>query len=189
MSGGGYYFNVLELRQEQQGRRFYSEYYESQLTARVNSLKELCDRLPDVNEAFFIETKKSFSAFAFVAYIIKMVGRIDKLYIATYSTNERIINALLRWQSQGMIGSIHLHVSETMQYRMPAVWQRLLLLHQDGVLRLTSAWSHQKVACVDTEIGQFVVEGSGNYGENAMYENYVFLRSESVYRFRAGLED
>lgn len=184
MSGGRYFFNVLELRQEQQGRRFYSEYYESQLTARVNSLKELCDRLPDVNEAFFIETKKSFSAFAFVAYIIKMVGRIDKLYIATYSTNDRIINAILRWMDKGFIGSLHFHVSETLQFRMPALWRRLKQLELDGKIKLTTAWSHKKVACMITPCGYYVVEGSGNYGENSLHEQYVFLNSKKVCLFR-----
>lgn len=183
-----YYFDIRTLCEEVNDARMKAERFEELQTMKLNRLKELCGRLPEPSEAFFIETQKSFSAFTFIVYLMRTAGRIRHLYIATYSTNERIINALLRWRSQGMIDSIHLHVSETMQYRMPAVWSRLQALHQDGVLRLTSSWSHQKVACIDTEIGRFVVEGSGNYGENAMQENYVFLRSDSVFRFRAGLD-
>ena len=183
-----YYFDVRTLFEEVNDARMKAERFDELQTMKLNRLKALCGRLPEPSEAFFIETQKSFSAFTFIVYLMRTAGRIRHLYIATYSTNERIINALLRWRSQCLIGSIHLHVSETMQYRMPAVWSRLQALHQDGVLRLTSAWSHQKVACIDTEIGRFVVEGSGNYGENAMQENYVFLRSDSVFRFRAGLD-
>ncbi len=181
---GGYYFDVLKLRDEQEGRKFFSEFYENQLTARVNTLKELCGRLPEENEAFFIETKKSFSAFAFCAYVIREVGRIDRLYIATYSTNERIINAIIRWMHKGCIGSLHFHVSETLQFRMPAVWQRLKQMEKDGLIVLTTAWSHKKVACMITPSGYFVVEGSGNYGENSLNEQYVFLNSKKVCQFR-----
>lgn len=184
-----YYFDLADLCEEVSDARMEELRFEEVYTMKLKRLKELCGRLPEPSEAFFIETQKSFSAFTFIVYLMRTVGRIRHLYIATYSTNERIINALLRWRSRGLIDSIHLHLSETMQYRMPVVWKRLQRLHQDGVLRLTSAWSHQKVACIDTELGRFVVEGSGNYGENAMQENYVFLRSDPVYRFRAGLQE
>uniref|UniRef100_UPI00259157D0 hypothetical protein n=1 Tax=uncultured Bacteroides sp. TaxID=162156 RepID=UPI00259157D0 len=138
----------------------------------------LCGRLPRENEAFFIETKKSFTAFTFIVYLIKNAGQVRHLYIATYSTNERIINALLRWREKGLIGSIHLHISET--------YERLMLLHQDGEIELSFAWSHKKITCLDTSAGFFVVEGSGNYGENAMEEQYVFLKNKEVYEFRSG---
>lgn len=180
----GYYFNVNDLLQEQDGCKFHSEFYEHLLTARVNRLAELCGRLPQENEVFFIETKKSFSAFAFVAYVIREVGRIDRLYIATYSINERIINAILRWMDRGAIGFLHFHVSETLQYRMPQIWLKLKKLEQESRIKLTTAWSHKKVACMVTPAGHYVVEGSGNYGENSLQEQYVFLSSRKVCQFR-----
>ncbi len=162
-----YYFNLEELRQEMSDSRFFSRRFET-----------MCGRLPRENEAFFIETKKSFTAFTFIVYLIKNAGQVRHLYIATYSTNERIINALLRWREKGLIGSIHLHISET--------YERLMLLHQDGEIELSFAWSHKKITCLDTSAGFFVVEGSGNYGENAMEEQYVFLKNKEVYEFRSG---
>lgn len=54
-----YYFNLEELRQEMSDSRFFSRRFETMLTFKLNSLKELCGRLPRENEAFFIETKKS----------------------------------------------------------------------------------------------------------------------------------
>ena len=154
-----YYFSLDELRREMADSYLYSRRFEEMLTFKVNNLKELCGRLPGPREAFFIETKKSFTAFTFIVYLIKHAGRVRHLYIATYSTNERILNALLRWREKGLIDSIHLHVSETLQFRMPN----------------------------DTEAGFFVVEGSGNYGENAMEEQYVFLQDKQVYEFHCSL--
>ena len=102
-----------------------------------------------------------------------------------YSTNERIINALLRWRTKGLVGDIHLHVSETLQFRMPKVFAKLVELNRDGVISLTYSWSHKKITCLDTPRGQFVVEGSGNYGENSMEEQYVFLKNRHIYEFRS----
>lgn len=181
-----YYFNLEELRQEMSDSRFFSRRFETMLTFKLNSLKELCGRLPRENEAFFIETKKSFTAFTFIVYLIKNAGQVRHLYIATYSTNERIINALLRWREKGLIGSIHLHISETIKFRMSKIYERLMLLHQDGEIELSFAWSHKKITCLNTSAGFFVVEGSGNYGENAMEEQYVFLKNKEVYEFRSG---
>lgn len=132
-----YYFNLEELRREMSDARLFSRRFETMLTFKLNSLKELCGRLPRENEAFFIETKKSFTAFTFIVYLIKNAGQVRHLYIATYSTNERIINALLRWREKGLIGSIHLHISETIKFRMPKIYERLMQLHQDGEIELS----------------------------------------------------
>ena len=103
-----YYFNLEELRKEMSDSRIFTRRFETMLTFKLNSLKELCGRLPKENEAFFIETKKSFTAFTFIVYLIKHAGQVNHLYVATYSTNERIINALFRWKEKGFIGVIHL---------------------------------------------------------------------------------
>lgn len=178
------YFELDELYREVRQSRMYSQRFDNIMTFKLNSLKELCGRLPEDREAYFIETRKSFTAFTFIVYLIRNAGYVRHLYVATYSTNLRIINALLRYREKGLLGSIHLHVSETLKFRMPAIFARLKELHDEGTITLTYAWSHKKVACADTEQGCFVVEGSGNYGENALEEQYVFLRSEKVYEFR-----
>ena len=105
-----YYFTLNDLAKEMEQSKFYSRRFESILSYRVNSLKDLCGRLPEENEIFFIETKKSFTAFTFIVYLMKHAGYVESLYIATYSTNERIINALLRWKEKGLLGTIHLQI-------------------------------------------------------------------------------
>ena len=181
-----YYFNIKDLERQLSDARLYSRQFEWMLSFKLNSLKELCGRIPKENEVFFIETKKSFTAFTFIVYLMKQTGYIRHLYIATYSTNERIINSLLRWREKGLIGTIHLHISETIKFRMPKIFERLIDLRECGVISLSFAWSHKKITCLDTAAGYFVVEGSGNYGENAMEEQYVFLKNKEVYEFRCG---
>lgn len=90
------YFDLQDLLVEVRHSRFYSERFAHAQVFKLNNLRELCGRLPDDNEAFFIETRKSFTAFTFIVYLIRHAGYVRHLYIATYSTNARVINALLR---------------------------------------------------------------------------------------------
>lgn len=179
------YFNISDLENELSENRMFADSFENTLFFKIESLKKLTKRLPEPGEIFFIETLKSFSAFTFIAYVLKSTGHISELYIATYSTNERIINALERYFKNGQIEHIHLHISETIRYRMPDIFERLLDLQDKGVIGLSTEWSHMKVTCMKTPSGYYVVEGSGNYGENALQEQYIFLNSQKVYDFRA----
>lgn len=51
------YFNLDELFAEVRQSRMYSQRFENILCFKLNNLRELCGRLPDTNEAFFIETR------------------------------------------------------------------------------------------------------------------------------------
>lgn len=180
------YFDLAELEAEMQKSRRFLDAFDVEMMFKVDSLKQITGKLPANGEIFFIETNKSFTAFTFIVHVLKAVGFINHVYIATYSTNERVINALLRYHDKGKIGSIHLHISETLRYRMPEVFARLMTLKENGTIELSFAWTHKKITCMDTAAGAFVVEGSGNYGENAMEEQYIFLNSDKVYEFRSG---
>ena len=180
------YFDLSELEAERLKSRRFLDAFDIEMMFKVDSLRQITGKLPLPGEIFFIETSKSFTAFTFIVHVLKAVGHIHHVYIATYSTNERVINALLRSLDKGMVGSIHLHISETLRYRMPHVYNRLVSLMNDGTIELSFAWTHKKITCMDTPAGAFVVEGSGNYGENALEEQYIFLNSKKVYEFRCG---
>ena len=53
-----YYFNLEELRKEMSDSRIFTRRFETMLTFKLNSLKELCGRLPKENEAFFLSRQK-----------------------------------------------------------------------------------------------------------------------------------
>ena len=177
-------FDLNDLKTDIMNSYKHSQVLEKSYYLRIENLKNLLGRLPRENEAFFIETKKSFSAFTFIVYLMKHSGVIRELYIATYSTNERIIRSLVHWHGQGKIEHVHLFIAEKIKNRMPAVYEKLLQLQQEGIIELQFAWSHKKVTAVRTDEGCYVVEGSGNYGENSMIENYIFVKSRELYEFR-----
>ena len=49
------------------------------------------------------------------------------------------------------------------------------------------AWVHAKVCLLLTHEHHYVIEGSGNWSENAHYEQYVFANSKGLYDFRMKL--
>lgn len=55
-----HYFDLQQLRHEMSDSRLLSKRFEMVQTFKLNSLKELCGRLPEDGEAFFIENPKKF---------------------------------------------------------------------------------------------------------------------------------
>lgn len=48
-------------------------------------------------------------------------------------------------------------------------------------------WVHAKVALIKTEENHYVVEGSGNWSENAKYEQYLLGNNKGLFDFRKEL--
>jgi hypothetical protein len=154
---------------------------------KLKTLKMLCGRLPDENEVFFLETTNSFNAFTFIVYLIKHAGRIDDLFIGTYSINQRILDSLSTRISENEIGNICLYIAESIRYRMPKVKDRLDIMTKEfPYFQVEYAWTHKKVIAARVGDACFVVEGSGNFSENSAEEQYIFLRSKRIYEFRIG---
>ena len=67
----GYYFSLDDLKREMMDSCFYSQRFESLLTFKLDSLRELCGRLPEENEIFFIETH---------IYLYRLPDQADRPY-------------------------------------------------------------------------------------------------------------
>lgn len=151
---------------------------------RVESIKNLSGRIPQDGEVFFLWTVNSFNAFTFIPFIFKECGFIEELILATYSINIRIIDALVRLIDQEKIGKVEIFISDSIKSRLPKVYDHLMALVEKKPVRVTFSWNHSKIALIKTADHYFDVEGSGNWGENAQHEQYVFLNSRKIYDFR-----
>jgi hypothetical protein len=152
---------------------------------KIEGLKQLAGKLPLPGEAYFLWTVKSFNAFTFIPYIIRQEGSIRELTISTYSISIRIIDALMKLISKEMVSQVHLLVSETLRYRLPKVHDHLMSLTRNNpAIQVFYGWNHSKIALILTDTGHYIVEGSGNFGENAQHEQYLFLNSQKIYEFR-----
>lgn len=159
------------------------EAFENMHTEKVNSLKQLMGRVPGRGEIYFLWTLNSFNAFTFITYIIKHFGTIRQLTFSTYSINERILTSLVRWYDKGAIEKIYICISDSIRSRLPKVNDQLQAFSSTRNIEIGYAWNHSKVTLIRTDEHFFVVAGSGNFSENALNEQYIFLNDERVYNF------
>ena len=154
---------------------------------KITSIKMLCGRLPKENEIFFLETTNSFNTFTFIVYLLKYAGRIEELFIATYSINRRILDSLTRRILNNEIANVYLYIAESIKYRMPKVKDQLeVMQNQMENFQVEYAWTHKKVMAAKVGDSYFVVEGSGNFSENSAEEQYIFMNSKRIYDFKLG---
>lgn len=159
------------------------ERFETMHSEKVHSLKQLTGRIPERGEIFFLWTLNSFNAFTFITYIIKYFGTIRQLTFSTYSINERILASLVRWYDKGAIDEIYICISDSIKNRVPKVNDQLQAFARDRRITIGYAWNHSKVTLIRTDEHHFVICGSGNFSENALNEQYIFLNDERIFQF------
>lgn len=154
---------------------------------KIGSLKWLTGELPNEGEVIFLETTNSFNAFTFIVYLLKHAGRIDELFIATYSINRRILDSLTKRIHKNEIGDICLYIADSIRYRMPKIKDQLdTMVKEFESFQVEYAWTHKKVIAARVGDAHYVVEGSGNFSENTAEEQYIFLKSKRIYEFKTG---
>jgi hypothetical protein len=154
---------------------------------KIKSLPADLLRLPTPEEIFFLQTEASFNAFTFIPLIAKHQG-IKELYASTYSINIRVVQALIQLHDEGIVEQITLMISDSMIKRNPTTIDLLnSLVSTRPNITILFSWNHSKVCLMKTEFNHFVVEGSGNWSENALIEQYLFINSREAFEFRKEL--
>ena len=154
---------------------------------KLESLEEDLHRLPTKDEFIFLQSAASFNAFTFIPFIAKPF-HIEHLYATTYSISRRVIDAIMELHDSGMIARVTLLISDSMIKRNPQTIDNLLAMQSTrGNVKVLFGWIHAKVALARTAEHHFVVEGSGNWSENAKYEQYTFAESRGLFEFRKEL--
>jgi hypothetical protein len=154
---------------------------------KVSSLENDLMRVPTQEEFFFLQSDTAFNAFTFIPLVAKMYP-IKHLYASTYSISRKVIEALIEMHDKGQIECITLLISDSMIKRNPIVIDNLMAMASSRPnLKVLYAWVHAKVCLLETHESYYVIEGSGNWSENAHYEQYIFANSKGLYDFRMGL--
>jgi hypothetical protein len=173
-------------KQEKIAEKWESKYLASHFQ-KVGVLSDSLSRLPSVGEFFFLQTDTAFNAFTFVTLVSK-ANSIKHLYASTYSISRRVVDSLIELHDKGVIEQITLLVSESMIKRNPLIIDNLMQQAKSRPnMTVLFAWIHAKVCLMQTNDAHFVVEGSGNWSENAHYEQYVFSNDAKHYEFRKEL--
>ena len=184
------FFNYKELSEEKQQEKgpgvWVSKYLATHFE-KVATLEEDLIRIPTPEETFFLQSDSSFNAFTFIPFIAKRYP-IKELHACTYSISRKVIDALIELHDSGMIEQVTLLISDSMIKRNPVTIEHLMAMATSRAnLKVLFAWSHAKVCLLRTHEFYFVIEGSGNWSENAHYEQYLLANSKGLYDFRMQL--
>lgn len=175
-----------EVKEEKLAEQWTSKYIAKHFQ-KVSSLEQDLMRIPSVDEFFFLQSDTAFNAFTFIPFVAK-VHPIKSLYASTYSISNKVIQALVELHDKGMIERVTLLISDSMIKRNPLTIENLKgMCSTRPNIQVLYAWSHAKVCLMETHDFHFVVEGSGNWAENAHYEQYCFANSKGLFDFRLQL--
>lgn len=154
---------------------------------KVSKLEEDLLRVPTCEEFFFLQSESAFNAFDFLLLIVKREP-IKELFASTYSISRRVIESLIELHDAGLIEQLTLFISDSMIKRNPVTIDNLMAMAKSRPnLKVLYAWSHAKVCLMKTHDNFYCVEGSGNWSDNAHYEQYVFANSKGLFDFRKKL--
>ena len=152
---------------------------------KIESIKLLVGQPPVKDEVFCLWTLNSFNAFTFIPFMIKEHGKINELIISTYAISSRILNAFTNYIEKDLIAGIHITISDSIKYRQIKNFEELTLMQSRYPgFTVSYGWNHSKITLIQNAQGYFVIEGSGNYSENAQHEQYMFMNSQPLYMFR-----
>ena len=110
------------------------------------------------------------------------------MYASTYSLSVKVIDAFIKLVDTGLIESMTLLISDSMLKRNAKAMDYLQSVTATrGNIKVQFAWIHAKVTLLETRSGKYIIEGSGNWGENAQHEQYIFAHDPKLYSFRESL--
>ena len=176
-----------EPKKEEKLNELWTSKYIASHFQKIQSLENDLSRVPTDNEFFFLQTDKAFNAFTFIPFVSKTFP-VKELHASTYSISRKVIDALIEMHDKGMIEQITILISESMIKRNPTTIENLKAMCTTRPnIKVLYAWSHAKDCIMKTTDFHFVIEGSGNWAENAHYEQYLFANSKGLYDFRKQL--
>ena len=156
---------------------------------KVENIERNLTHLPTPEEFCFLQTEKQFNAFTFIPYILK-TQTIKNLYASTYSISVRVVESLMELYDAGMIDSITLLVSDSLIKRNPVTIDKIeSLASSRGNVKILYTWNHSKITLAETVSGYYIIEGSGNWSENAAIQQYLFANSKALFEFRKNIFD
>lgn len=183
------YKDILDKKEEaprNDSEPFTSKYLASHYQ-KVSSLENDLMRIPCPEEFFFLQSDTAFNAFTFIPLVAKLYP-IKELHASTYSISRKVISALIEMHDKGQIERITLLVSDSMIKRNPLTIENLMAMASSRPnVTVLYAWVHAKVCLLQTHEDFYVIEGSGNWSENAHYEQYTFANCKGLYDFRMKL--
>lgn len=140
--------------------------------------------IPQRHGIVWLQTDKAFNAFDLVVFMAENQP-IKNLLASTYSISRNSIESIIQLHDAGKIEQMTLLISDSMIKRNPATIENLVAMSSTRAnLQVKFAWNHSKVNLIQTHDEYYVIEGSGNWSNNAHFEQYIFVNDKEVFDFR-----
>lgn len=184
------FFEIKKINQESEKKKASEQWTSKHLEVhfqKVGVLEKSNLSIPNPGEISFLQSDTAFNAFTFLTFVAKNYS-IKELYASTYSISQRVVDSLIELHDCGRIERITLLVSESLIKRNPLTIDNLLsMVKTRPNIKVMFTWNHSKICLMETNEAFFVVEGSGNWSENAQFEQYVFANDKEIFDFRKSL--
>lgn len=184
---GNKFFSLDTIKETPERKRegVFSTYLNHHLE-KIAKVEDLI-RIPQEGEVFYIYTENAFNAFTFIPFIAKRYF-IQEIFASTYSISRRVVEALQELQQSGKVGEVTLLISDSMIKRNPVTVETLEAVAKvNKNIKTKYYWNHSKVTLIKAVLEEqefhLVMEGSGNWSENAQLEQYTITNSKEVYDF------
>jgi hypothetical protein len=140
--------------------------------------------IPERHGIVFLQTETAFNAFDLVVFLAEKQP-IKNLLASTYSISRNSIESIIQLHDAGKIEQMTLLISDSMLKRNPGTIENLIAMSSTRAnLQVKFAWNHSKVNLIQTHDEFYVIEGSGNWSNNAHFEQYIFVNDKEVFDFR-----
>lgn len=154
---------------------------------RLKKLEEIAS-VPEPNTHHRYITHNSFNAFSWLDFFCARYPVFEEVYITSYNFGEAPIDLLFSRFDAGTFQRLTLVISESIRFRMPKRFHQLregVISRNTNRLRMAGVWNHSKIILLRPQDAEdyFIIEGSGNFSENAYIEQYSLDNSRQIYEF------
>ncbi len=154
--------------------------------ALVKNIEDALTPLPKENESIHFISHGKANAFTFILFFISKFEKIDWLTVAMYRIGSKTIETLMELLDKGGIGGCTFVINDNIERIKPEIFK---LITEESASRdnieLGMVDVHAKVFCIYAGGEYWVIEGSGNFNNNARIEQYVIVNSKTVYDFHS----
>lgn len=160
--------------------------YKFHIVAELQQIEKLISDLPSENEAHFFISNGNFSSIGFIKFVAERT-KINKLSISSLRVGKKHLQVLDVLKQQGKLDRVDFIVGSIMKQdnkigRSYGYYDNLLTVCQKNDWTVTVANNHSKIINFDTDSGKYVIWTSSNLNENPKIEQFIFLKSDEIYR-------
>lgn len=153
------------------------------LRLKLKAAADVIDKLPGRGDMLHIVSSGKFDYWTVIRHIIAMLGRVEYLILATWTTNRPNSEDLVAMLDAGTVGGVCLLIGLYFKTREQDVYAYLFDELTKRGQSLICADNHAKIAVIYTETDAYVIEGSANLTANPRIEQMTISNHRELADF------